>query len=221
MKQEARPDPQRSVFTVGHSTRSAEDFVALLAAHGVQRLIDVRTIPRSRHNPQFNRDALAHTLKDAGIAYSHHAGLGGLRKPRPDSSNEGWRNLSFRGYADHMQSAEFLGDLQSLMASAQSEQVALMCAEAVPWRCHRSLIADALLVRGFGCDELVDTKRRQPHRLTPFAVVTGDSITYPPPAEEAGKAAAQPDLFAAAAARRPASKAKTPAPPRRRKKELP
>jgi uncharacterized protein (DUF488 family) len=176
----------RIVYTVGHSTRSAQEFVGLLAAHGVQRLIDVRTLPGSRHNPQFNRDALAHTLREAGIEYLHLPGLGGLRKPRADSPNQGWRNRSFRGYADHMQSAEFLRDLQTVMDSAERSRVALMCAEAVPWRCHRSLIADALLVRGIECEELVAVDRRQSHRLTPFAVVTGEAIIYPPAGEEEG-----------------------------------
>lgn len=187
------------VYTIGHSTRSLEDFVALLHAHGVQRLIDVRTVPRSRHNPQFNRDSLPQELQREGIAYQHMAGLGGLRKTRPDSLNTGWRNLSFRGYADYMQTDEFSRSLDELGDAAEDAQVAIMCAEAVPWRCHRSLVGDALLVRGFGVEEIVDAKRRQPHRLTPFASVQGTSITYPKPAD-----AQQPDLFAAprAAARR-------------------
>lgn len=198
--QEARPDP--IVYTVGHSTRPAQDFVALLRAHGVQRLIDVRTMPGSRHNPQFNHDALAQTLREAGIEYVHLPGLGGLRKPRPDSPNAGWRNRSFRGYADHMQSEAFLRDLRTVMDAAERSQVALMCAEAVPWRCHRSLIADALLVRGVGCEELVDANRRQSHRMTPFAVVAGESIIYPPPADvvKNENAPAQRELFAAPAA---------------------
>jgi hypothetical protein len=179
------------IYTVGHSTRPLEDFIALLAAHGVQRLVDVRTVPRSRHNPQFNRDTLPAALKDSGIEYSHVAALGGLRKPKPDSPNAGWRNLSFRGYADHMQTAEFGRSLDELMALAKTEQLALMCAEAVPWRCHRSLIGDALLVHGIGVEEIVDAKRRQPHRLTPFAAVHETTITYPPEAA----AASQPDLF--------------------------
>ncbi|MPZ43847.1 MAG: DUF488 family protein [Betaproteobacteria bacterium] len=167
------------VFTLGHSTRSLDDFIALLTAHGVERLVDVRTVPRSRHNPQFNRDTLPQALQAAGIGYVHMAGLGGLRKPRADSVNAGWRNLSFRGYADHMQSAEFAQSLAELMASARKQQLALMCAEAVPWRCHRSLIGDALLVHGVPVEEIVDAKRREPHRLTPFAVVDATTITYP------------------------------------------
>ena len=178
------------VYTVGHSTRALDDFIALLRAHGVQRLVDVRTVPRSRHNPQFNRDTLPEALQGADIAYSHEAALGGLRKPKPDSPNAGWRNLSFRGYADHMQTAGFAHSLTDLMARAKTEQLALMCAEAVPWRCHRSLIGDALLVHGVAVEEIVDAKRRQPHRLTPFAAVEGTTITYPPQGS-----ASQADLF--------------------------
>jgi hypothetical protein len=168
------------VYTVGHSTRSLQDFIALLAAHGVQRLVDVRTVPRSRHNPQFNRETLPQALQPSGIDYVHMPGLGGLRKPRPDSVNSGWRNRSFRGYADHMQSAEFAASLDELMATARNDQLALMCAEAVPWRCHRSLIGDALLAHAVPVEEIVDAKRRTPHRLTPFAVIDGTKVTYPP-----------------------------------------
>ena len=146
------------VFTVGHSTRALDDFIALLTAHGVQRLVDVRTVPRSRHNPQFNRDTLPQALQAAGIGYVHMAGLGGLRKPRPDSVNAAWRNLSFRGYADHMQTAEFAESLCELMASANKEQLALMCAEAVPWRCHRSLIGDALLAHAVAVEMAAETQ---------------------------------------------------------------
>jgi uncharacterized protein (DUF488 family) len=180
------------VYTVGHSTRGLEEFVGLLQAHGVQRLIDVRTVPRSRHNPQFNRDTLPADLERAGIGYRHMGGLGGLRKTRPDSVNRGWRTLSFRGYADYMQTEEFAQNVRELAQAAADEQVAIMCAEAVPWRCHRSLVGDALLVRGLGVEEIVDAKRRQPHRLTPFASVQGGSITYPAPDE-----ARQTDLFPA------------------------
>jgi uncharacterized protein (DUF488 family) len=182
---------------VGHSTRAIEEFIELLNAHGVERLVDVRTVPRSRHNPQFNRDSLPGTLQAAGIDYVHMAGLGGLRKPRPDSVNTGWRNLSFRGYADHMQSAEFAQSLEQIMALAQHQQLALMCAEAVPWRCHRSLIGDALLAHGLAVEEIVNAKRREPHRLTPFAVVAATAVTYPP---EKSLAAQQGELFPAAAA---------------------
>lgn len=192
------------MFTVGHSTRALDDFIALLTAHGVQRLVDVRTVPRSRHNPQFNRDTLPAALKAAGIGYTHMAGLGGLRKPKSDSPNSGWRNSSFRGYADYMLTSEFHDSLDELMRAAKGEQLALMCAEAVPWRCHRSLIADALLVRGMQVEELVDAKRREPHRLTPFAKADGTTLTYPP----ADDAAPQGELFPETAG----------APRRRRKK---
>ena len=175
-----RPAADRAVLTVGHSTRPIAEFVSLLRAHGVTRLVDVRTVPRSRHNPQFNADVLPATLAAASIGYASAPALGGLRRTRADSVNAGWRNLSFRGYADHMQSAEFHDALVSLIEAAQHDRVALMCAEAVPWRCHRSLIADALLVHGIPVYEIASTKRLQAHRLTPFAVVQGERITYPP-----------------------------------------
>ncbi len=169
----------RAVLTVGHSTRAIAEFVSLLRAHRVTQLLDVRTVPRSRHNPQFNADALPAALAAASIDYAHAAALGGLRPTHPDSANRGWRNLSFRGYADHMQSAEFQDALAGLIELAKHDRVALMCAEAVPWRCHRSLIADALLVHGVPAYEIVSAKRLQAHRLTPFAVVDGERITYP------------------------------------------
>ncbi len=180
------------VFTVGHSTRPLDEFIALLSAHAVARLVDVRTVPRSRHNPQFNRESLPGALKAAGIAYVHMPGLGGLRKPRADSPNQGWRNRSFRGYADHMQGEAFAHDLAQVLQLAQAGRIALMCAEAVPWRCHRSLIADALLVRGVHVEEIVGPGRSEPHRLTPFARVQGTTITYPVPDDAA---AGQGELF--------------------------
>jgi len=167
------------VLTIGHSTRSIDEFVSLLSAHGVTQLVDVRTVPRSRHNPQFNADVLPASLASAGIGYVHAPGLGGLRPTLADSPNGGWRNLSFRGYADYMQSEDFADDLFGLIELARRDRVALMCAEAVPWRCHRSLIADALLVHGVASCEIVGAKRLQAHRLTPFAEVRGVSITYP------------------------------------------
>lgn len=173
-------EPRPAVFTIGHSTRPLNEFIALLEAHAVHRLIDVRTVPRSRHNPQFNRDTLPASLQAAGIAYSHDAGLGGFRSTREDSPNRGWRNESFRSYADYMQTPEFARHLAELIEQAKREQVVLMCAEAVPWRCHRSLIADALLVHGVSAEEIVSASRRQAHRLTPFARVEGTDITYPP-----------------------------------------
>jgi len=168
------------VLTIGHSTRSLEDFLDLLRAHGVKRLADVRTVPRSRHNPQFNREALPESLGAAGIRYVHMPGLGGLRHARRDSPNTGWRNASFRGYADYMQTPEFAVNLEELVKLAGRGQIAIMCAEAVPWRCHRSLIADALLARGVRVEHILSATRRQPHALTPFAKVHGTSVTYPP-----------------------------------------
>ena len=167
------------VFTIGHSTRTIEEFTRLLKAHGVQRVIDVRTIPRSRHNPQFNRDRLSPALHSARIHYRHMPGLGGLRHARRDSANTGWRNASFRGYADYMQTAPFGDSLARCIELATEERVALMCAEAVPWRCHRSLIADALLVRGIDAREITSGIRTRRHLLTPWARVSGTRITYP------------------------------------------
>lgn len=145
----------------------------------------MRTIPRSRHNPQFNREALAADLPAAGIGYVHVPELGGLRKPRADSPNGGWRNASFRGYADYMQTNAFAAAVGRVLELAADERCALMCAEAVPWRCHRSLIADALLVRGCRVEDIVGSGKRTPHALTPFARVDGLSITYPQPAPDA------------------------------------
>ena len=173
------------ILTIGHSTRSIAEFVRLLAAHRVQGLIDVRTIPRSRHNPQFNRSELSPALRRAGIHYRHMPGLGGLRHARRDSRNTGWRNASFRGYADYMQTAPFRKSLDRCIERAKREQVVLMCAEAVPWRCHRSLIADALLARGIPASEITSGVRARPHVLTPFAQVRGTEVTYPGPAVRA------------------------------------
>lgn len=167
------------VLTIGHSTRSIAEFIRLLKAHGVQRVIDVRTIPRSRHNPQFSRDTLSSALHRARIHYRHMPSLGGLRHARRDSTNLGWRNVSFRGYADHMQSASFRRGLDRCIDLAKRERVVLMCAEAVPWRCHRSLIADALVVRGIEASEITSGVRARRHTLTPWAQVKGTQITYP------------------------------------------
>jgi uncharacterized protein (DUF488 family) len=174
-----RDGAQPVVFTIGHSTRPIEVFVRLLEAHGVQRVIDVRTIPRSRHNPQFNRDELSPALRRVRIHYKHIAGLGGLRHARVDSINTGWRNASFRGYADYMQTQEFKDSLRRCINLAKRERVVLMCAEALPWRCHRSLIADALLARGIAVSEITSGVRARPHVLTPWARVKGTQLTYP------------------------------------------
>lgn len=166
-------------LTVGHSIRTVEVFLQLLQAHGVKRIVDVRGIPRSRHNPQFNRETLSARLRAADIGYIYLRKLGGLRHPRRDSTNLGWRNASFRGFADYMGTKEFEEGLELLVKLAQQKRCALMCAEAVPWRCHRSLIADALLVRGIAVEHILSGKRRQKHSLTPFARVERKRITYP------------------------------------------
>jgi uncharacterized protein (DUF488 family) len=167
------------LFTVGHSTRSLEELVRLLRQNGVRRLIDVRTLPGSRKVPQFNREVLRAALAQTGIDYVHMRELGGLRKPRPDSENTGWRNSSFRGFADHMQTIEFGHALERLIELAEEEPSAIMCAEAVPWRCHRSLIADALAARGHEVLHIFGAAKVEPHRMTPFARVEDGRVRYP------------------------------------------
>jgi uncharacterized protein (DUF488 family) len=167
------------VLTIGHSTRALDEFIALLKAHAVTFVVDVRTIPRSRHNPQFNEDSLPDSLKTAGVGYVHMPGLGGLRHAKRDSVNAGWRNASFRGYADYMQTPEFEKQMEELIQLAKEYRIALMCAEAVPWRCHRSLIGDALTVRGIRTEDIMSLKLRRRHTLTPFAHVQGSIVTYP------------------------------------------
>ncbi len=174
------------VLAIGHSTRPVEELVELLRSCGVTTLADVRTIPRSRRNPQFEQEALSRALAAAGIRYAHLARLGGLRHARRDSPNGGWRNESFRGYADHMQTGEFEEGLVELRALARDGPVAVMCAEAVPWRCHRSLLADALYARGVVVEHIVGKGRTRPHRLTPFAVRQGRRVVYPPGDEAFG-----------------------------------
>jgi uncharacterized protein (DUF488 family) len=171
--------PSLLVMTIGHSTRTLVEFIGLLQTHTVSRVVDVRTVPRSWHNPQFNKASLPRALKKAGLGYVHLPGLGGLRHAKRDSLNVGWRNASFRGYADYMQTPEFEQSLEKLIRLANQDRIALMCAEAVPWRCHRSLIADALLVRGIRTEDIMSPTHRQVHTLTPFAKVRGTTITYP------------------------------------------
>jgi uncharacterized protein (DUF488 family) len=163
----------------------------MLEAHGIRLLVDVRTIPKSRRNPQFNRETLAASLRAAGIEYHHLPGLGGLRHARKDSPNTAWRNASFRGYADYMQTPEFAENLARLIDLASDAPTAIMCAEAVPWRCHRSLIADALMARGIPVTEILSASKSQPHAITPFARVEGEQVTYP---GEQPEAAASVDL---------------------------
>jgi uncharacterized protein (DUF488 family) len=169
------------VWTIGHSNRSLAEFLGLLAAHGIQTVVDLRTIPRSRHNPQFNRETLPAALAGAGVEYVPLAALGGLRHPHPDSRNTGWRNLSFRGFADYMQTEAFAEALQNLIRIQDAARTAVMCAEAVPWRCHRSLIADALTAKGISVNHIMSATKASPHRLTPFARIDGGKVLYPPP----------------------------------------
>ena len=167
------------IYTIGHSTRPLDEFISMLQAHSISRLVDVRTVPRSARNPQFNRESLPEDLAKARIEYEHLPALGGLRKPRPGSVNGGWKNASFRGYADYMQTPEFARAIERLIAQANHVPVCIMCAEAVPWRCHRSLVSDALLARGIRAMHIMSAKVAQPHRLTNFARVRGDRVTYP------------------------------------------
>jgi uncharacterized protein (DUF488 family) len=167
------------IYTVGHSTRPIDEFIRILRAHRIAQLIDVRTIPRSRHNPQFSKETLAVSLAAAGIEYRHMPGLGGLRQPKPGSMNTGWRNASFRGYADYMQTAEFRQNLDALIELSAAKPTAAMCAEAVPWRCHRSLLADALTARSVEVVEILSETKAQPHAMTPFACVEDGQVSYP------------------------------------------
>ena len=172
--------PEGAVFTVGHSTLPIEQFTSLLHAYGIARLADIRTVPRSRHNPQFNGDALGGVLKPEHVEYISLPMLGGLRHARRDSSNTGWRNKSFRGYADYMQTEAFEEGLATLIDMSRQKRTAIMCAESVPWRCHRSLVADALGVRGIPVVEILSESSYPLHKLTPFAHVEGTHVTYPP-----------------------------------------
>ncbi len=172
--------PECAIFTVGHSTLPIERFIALLQTYGIERLVDIRTMPRSRHNPQFNDTALANSLTAQHLGYVHIQALGGLRHARKDSPNTGWRNGGFRGYADYMQTAAFQDALEALIRMSLQQRISIMCAEAVPWRCHRSLVADALSVRGVPVVEILSESSYRIHTLTPFAQVEGARITYPP-----------------------------------------
>lgn len=169
------------LWTIGHSTRPIDVFISLLKAHGIQQLIDVRTIPRSRHNPQFNHENVLESLRTEELSYRHMPQLGGLRKPRKDSINTGWRNASFRGYADYMQTEQFGKALEELMAYGRNKKTAIMCAEAVPWRCHRSLIADALVTGDWEIRHIMSETKGDQHQLTSFAVVESSRLSYPKP----------------------------------------
>jgi uncharacterized protein (DUF488 family) len=181
------------VCTIGHSNRPIEEFMELLRENDVQCVLDIRTVPKSRHNPQYGQDVLPASLAEAGIAYRHMAGLGGLRHPRKDSPNGGWRNTSFRGYSDYMQTAEFAANVEAVVDLARTTRCVLMCAESVPWRCHRSMVADALTVRGVRVEHIINKHKRRPHVLTPFAHVDGTRIIYPQVEQEDPGAAARGD----------------------------
>lgn len=168
-----------TLYTIGHSTHAIDEFLGMLRAYSIDVLVDVRTVPKSRHNPQFVQESLNASLASTGIEYRHMKSLGGLRRATADSINTGWRNASFRGYADYMQTPEFARALDELIGLARSARVAIMCAEAVPWRCHRSLIADALLTRGVRVIDIMSAKQSKAHELTPFAHIDGTAITYP------------------------------------------
>jgi uncharacterized protein (DUF488 family) len=169
------------IYTIGHSTRTLDEFVEILQAHAIALLVDIRTIPKSRHNPQFNKDNLTRDLPRKGIAYLHLPDLGGLRKAQKNSVNAGWRNASFRGFADYMQTRAFVSALRRLMQLGKSRRLALMCAEGNPFRCHRSLVADALTVRKVHVLHISSRTSARAHTLTKFARIDGTRITYPPP----------------------------------------
>lgn len=168
-----------TIFTIGHSTRAINEFIELLKTHTIELLADIRTIPRSRHNPQFNVESLPDSLREHGIAYRHLPGLGGLRKPKKDSPNTAWESAGFRGFADYMQTEEFRKRIDALIEAAREMRTAIMCAEAVPWRCHRALVADALVVRGIAVMHIMGKTSLKEHRLTPWASVQGTVIMYP------------------------------------------
>lgn len=169
-----------TIYTIGHSTHPIDEFIGILKAYDIETLVDIRTVPRSRHNPQFSQEALAEALEASDIRYHYMKDLGGLRHTKKDSPNQGWHNLSFRGYADYMQTVEFRQALDELIALGKRSRTAIMCAEAVPWRCHRSLVGDALLVRGIAVEDIMSEHKSSPHKLTKFAQVNGDRILYPP-----------------------------------------
>ena len=167
------------IHTIGHSTRSAEVFLDLLQIHGIALLADVRTIPMSRRHPHFNRDALSSYLAARGIDYRHMAGLGGLRKPRPDSTNTGWKHPGFRGYADYMGTSGFQAALQDLVIAAAAAPTAVMCAEAMWWKCHRRLLADALVARGIPVRHIMSAATATPHEMSAFATIQDGRVSYP------------------------------------------
>ncbi len=168
-----------TIYTIGHSTRTLEEFSLILEKYHVTMIVDVRAIPRSRHNPQFNKETLPEFLRSESVRYIHMPELGGLRRTSSDSTNLAWENKSFRGYADYMQTKEFTESLLKLVALSRESQMCIMCAEAVPWRCHRILIADALMARTIKVKHLLTESSQTNHELTPFAHVEGTQVTYP------------------------------------------
>jgi uncharacterized protein (DUF488 family) len=175
-----------TIYTLGHSTHPIDEFVMILQAYEIGLVVDVRTIPGSRHNPQFNQPELKQDLQRHNIGYTHLKELGGLRHTTKASINTGWQNLSFRGYADYMQTEEFRVGIEQLIKLAQTKRTVIVCAEAVPWRCHRSLIGDALVVRDMLVQDIMSEKSANPHNMTPWAKVDGVSITYPEPRQGTG-----------------------------------
>jgi uncharacterized protein (DUF488 family) len=172
---------KQNIFTIGHSTRPIEEFMELLKICGIKEVVDVRSIPKSRHNPQFNEETLMQSLQLAHIRYRHLEKLGGLRHSKKDSINLGWHNVSFRGFADYMATPEFSEGLEALMKIASKRETAIMCAEAVPWRCHRSLIADALIKKGWLVRDIMSRTSATKHRLTPFLQIKRGQLVYPEP----------------------------------------
>jgi uncharacterized protein (DUF488 family) len=172
-------DSGLTILSIGHSTRTLPEFVEMLKTYHVTLVVDVRSVPRSRHNPQFTKGTLPNALKLEGVNYVHMPQIGGLRRPKPDSVNTAWRNKTFRGYADYMQTKEFTEQLLHLLALARGNCVAMMCAEALPWRCHRSLIADALVVRNVKVEHIISKESIITHTLTDWAHVEGTKLTYP------------------------------------------
>lgn len=168
-----------TIFTIGHSTRPIEKFVLILQSYGIRKLVDIRTIPKSRRNPQYGEENLERSLAEAGIGYIQMKELGGLRPAVKNSENKGWNNQSFRNYADYMQTDEFRKGVEDLYEKSKETATVMMCAEAVPWRCHRRLVGDALLIRGVEVMDIFDEKNVKPHTLTSFAEVAGDKISYP------------------------------------------
>ena len=167
-----------TIWTVGHSTRSAEEFGQMLLAHDIKTLVDVRSFPGSRRYPQFNRAVLAETLRQVGIEYRHEPRLGGRRTPRTDSHNTAWKNASFRAYADHMESEEFRRGVKDLLELAANEQTAIMCAESLWWRCHRSLISDYLKAAGHTVIHILDQSKTEEHPFTSVARIVEGKLSY-------------------------------------------